>query len=155
MANHKGKSTTGAKSTSVTATVEAKKMPATDAIKKTDDKKVGNLDQQRAAYAWQCVQGCNGDYTNLAKAAPALIMNNGLMQALAFYESKAKDHHLALNKHIREWFKVRFPAQFVENSYAEVMQGLFNCQDPRFYQQATDESLALLRWIRQFAAANS
>ncbi len=68
-----------------------------------------SLDQQRAAYAWECVQGCNGDYTNLAKAAPALIMNNGLMQALAFYQSKGKPHHLALNKHTQEWLKARFP----------------------------------------------
>ncbi|TVR58907.1 MAG: type III-B CRISPR module-associated protein Cmr5 [Candidatus Competibacteraceae bacterium] len=114
-----------------------------------------SLDQQRAAYAWQCVQGCSGDYTNLAKAAPALIMNNGLMQALAFYQSKSKPHHLALNKHLREWLKTRFPKQFAGGNYAEVMQGLFGCEDPHFYPQATDETLALLRWIRQFAAANS
>jgi CRISPR-associated protein Cmr5 len=114
-----------------------------------------SLDQQRAAYAWECVQGCNGDYTNLAKAAPALIMNNGLMQALAFYQSKGKPHHLALNKHIREWLKARFPKQFSGDNYAEIMQGLFGCEDPHFYQQATDEALALLRWIRQFAAVNS
>jgi CRISPR-associated protein Cmr5 len=114
-----------------------------------------SLDQKRAAYAWEKVQGCSKDYTNLAKAAPALIMNNGLMQALAFYQSKGKEHHLALSKHIREWLKVRFPAQFTGNGYVEVMKGLFNCQDPRFYQQATEETLALLRWIRQFAAAIS
>lgn len=73
-----------------------------------------SLDQQRAAYAWQCVQGCNSrndDYTNLAKAAPALIMNNGLMQALAFYQDKAnwddkkqcfkKPHYNEVSTHIR------------------------------------------------------
>ena len=114
-----------------------------------------SLDQQRAAYAWQCVQGCNGDYTNLAKAAPALIMNNGLMQALAFYQSKGKPHHLALNKHTQEWLKARFSKQFASDNYAEIMQGLFGCENPHFYQQATDEALTLLRWIRQFAAANS
>ena len=114
-----------------------------------------SLDQKRAAYTWQCVQGCNGDYINLAKAAPALIMNSGLMQALAFYQSKGKPHHLALNKHIREWLKARFPKQFAGDNYTEIMQGLFGCEDPHFYQQATDEALALLRWIRQFAAANS
>ena len=114
-----------------------------------------SLDQQRAAYAWEKVQGCNSDYTNLAKAAPALIMNNGLMQALAFYQDKGKDHHLALSKHIREWLKVRFNTQFTGSQYTEIMQGLFGCQEPCFYQQATDEVLALLRWIRQFAAAKT
>lgn len=114
-----------------------------------------NLDQQRAAYAWQCVQGCNDDYINLAKAAPALIMNNGLMQALAFYQSKGKAHHVALNRHLREWLAQRFPTQCPNAEYAAVMQSLFNSQTPRFYQEATDETLLLLRWIRQFAAANN
>ena len=49
------------------------------------------LDQQRAAYAWISVQGCNSDYVNLSKGAGALIMSNGLMATLAFYESKGKD----------------------------------------------------------------
>lgn len=43
-----------------------------------------NLEQQRAAYAWNCVQNCSSDYVNLAKSAPALVMGNGLMQTLAF-----------------------------------------------------------------------
>jgi CRISPR-associated protein Cmr5 len=162
MANNKTKSVTGAKSTSLTATVEAKKMPATDATKKTDDKKVGNLDQQRAAYAWQCVQGCNGDYANLAKAAPALIMTNGLMQTLAYYQEKGKNyqekgknHHLALSKHLREWLKCRFKQQINDSDFSAIMQALFNTADASFYRQTTEESLALLRWIRQFAAAKT
>ncbi|MER2527619.1 MAG: type III-B CRISPR module-associated protein Cmr5 [Candidatus Competibacter denitrificans] len=114
-----------------------------------------NLDQWRAAHAWKCVQGCNDDYINLAKAAPALIMNNGLMQVLAFYQSKGKAHHIALGKHIREWLVLRFPAQRLNAGYADVMQSLFDSQTPRFYQEATDETLLLLRWIRQFAAANN
>ena len=155
MANQKNKSITGAKSTPVTATVEVKKMPATDATKKTDDKKTVNLDQQRAAYAWQCVQCCNGDYTNLAKAAPALIMTNGLMQTLAYYQEKGKNHHLALSKHLREWLKCRFKQQINDSDFSAIMQALFNTADASFYRQTTEESLALLRWIRQFAAAKT
>lgn len=131
------------------------KLKATITLKSKPPMPSISLDQKRAAYTWQCVQGCDGDYTNLAKAAPALIMNNGLMQALAFYQSKGKPHQLALSKHIREWLKARFPKHFAGDNYAEIMQGLFGCEDPQFYQQATDEALALLRWIRQFAAANS
>lgn len=131
------------------------KLKATTILKSNPPMPSISLDQKRAAYAWQRVKGCDGDYTNLAKAAPALIMSNGLMQALAFYQSKGKPHHLALNKHIREWLKARFPKHFAGDNYAETMQGLFGCEDPQFYRQATDEVLALLRWIRQFAAANS
>ena len=42
------------------------------------------LEQQRAQFAWDCAKEgtalAGDDYRNLAKAAPALIMNNGLMQ---------------------------------------------------------------------------
>lgn len=109
-----------------------------------------SLDQKRAAYAWQCVQGCNSDYTNLAKSAPALIMNNGLMQALAFYQSKGKDHHLALNRHLCEWLRERRVVQ--QADFAEVMNALCGA-DAVTFRRATEETLALLKWIRQFAAA--
>ena len=95
------------------------------------------------------------DYDKLAKAAPALIMNNGLMQALAYYQDKGKDHHLALSKHVREWLKSRFSNRFTSSDYRDIMQGLFTTPDASFYRQATEETLALLRWIRQFAAARA
>ena len=113
------------------------------------------LDQRRAAYAWEKVQGCNNDYCNLAKAAPALIMSNGLMQTLAYYQDKGKDHHKALSLHLRKWLKYRFYSRFDGEDYQNIMQGLFNATDAQFYRQATEETLALLRWIRQFAAAQS
>ncbi|MDQ5911225.1 MAG: CRISPR-associated protein Cmr5 [Pseudomonadota bacterium] len=133
------KSTVAKKSDNASKT-EERVMPAT-------------LDQRRAAYAWEKVQGCNSDYCNLAKAAPALIMSNGLMQTLAYYQDKGKDHHNALSRHLREWLKRRFPKGFESDDYSSVMQALFNTADAQFYRQATEETLALLRWIRQFAAA--
>lgn len=120
------------------------------------------LEQQRAQFAWQCaqegVQIAGDEYRNLAKAAPALIMNNGLMQTLAFYQNKNKDHHRALAAQLRRWIKQRVMPRADGNG---------NCQDPGFqpmmdlllraqpeqYRQATDEALRILRWIRQFAAA--
>lgn len=110
----------------------------------------GSLEQQRAKFAWERVQGCSKDYTNLAKAAPALIMNNGLMQALAFYQSKGKAHHLALNRHLCEWLRQRGIVQQAE--FASVMTALHGA-DAAIFRRATEETLALLKWIRQFAAA--
>ncbi len=131
-------------------------MPAKDSAEKpTESKRVGNLEQRRAAYAWQSVQGCDSNYCNLAKAAPALIMTNGLMQSLAYYQDKGKNHHLALSKHLREWLKCRFHVQVTNSDFAAIMQTLFNTTDAQFYRQATEETLALLRWIRQFSAAKS
>lgn len=113
-----------------------------------------SLDQQRAAYAWKKVQGCGDEYSKLAKGAPALIMNNGLMQTLAFYEDKGNKQHQALNQHIIDWLAFYFTHQ--ENatiSFEKMMNILLNT-DGQKYRQATEETLALLRWIRQFAAIN-
>lgn len=108
------------------------------------------LEQQRARYAWERVQGCSREYTNLAKAAPALIVNNGLMQALAFWQGKGKDHHKALVKHLLGWLKER--GLIEQSAYAEAMPSLYGMRSGDF-RRATDEALALLRWLRQFAAA--
>jgi CRISPR-associated protein Cmr5 len=109
------------------------------------------LEQQRAAYAWEKVQRCTSDYKNLAKGAPALIMNNGLMQALAFYESKnSKEHHRILCSHLYEWLQRRSIIR--EASFAAAMAELHQANSAT-YRLATEEALAVLKWIRQFAAA--
>lgn len=116
-----------------------------------------SLDRERAAFAWQKVQDCSKEYENLAKAAPALIMTNGLMQTLAFFASKGKSHHKELNMHIFEWLGKRLNGSFKlesnhEEVFKEVMNFLNDCDSSK-YRQATEEVLALLRWIRQFASA--
>lgn len=124
------------------------------------------LDQERAAYAWRCVStlhGGLGDYTNLAKSAPALIMNNGLMQTLAFLQDKHKDHHTALLDHLCRWLGHRFGGEPLagdhcfaaerEADYRRVMESLYNAPSG-LYRRTTDETLALLRWIRQLAPAH-
>lgn len=108
------------------------------------------LEQQRAKFAWERVRGCNKKYMNLAKAAPALIMNNGLMQALAFYQAKGEAHHLTLNRHLCEWLRQRSIVQ--QADFAGVMTALY-VADAITFRRATEETLALLKWIRQFAAA--
>ncbi len=107
------------------------------------------LEQQRAAYAWKQVQHCGKDYTNLAKGAPALIMANGLMQSLAFYESKGQDHQ-KLNKHILGWLSKQ---KLVESEkFKDAMECLYDTS-PAKYRHATQEALELLKWVRQFAPA--
>lgn len=111
-----------------------------------------NIDQERAAYAWGCVQGINDKYANLAKGAPALIMTSGLMQTLAFYQGKGENHHKALVKHVCDRLHERFKKEIANADFKTVMESLHG-SNPRFYQQATDETLELLRWLRQFAPA--
>jgi len=122
------------------------------------------LDQQRAAYAWDAVKRARSvvtefdDFKNLAKGAPAMIMGNGLMPALAFYASRGKPPASALNDVINGWLAIRFMADAafkpLPKSYSEVMERLLQAPSS-FYMQATDETLALLKWLRQFADAVS
>ena len=82
-------------------------------------------------------------------------MNNGLMQTLAFYQDKGKPHHQALNQHIIGWLW-EHPLRRDEGvapTFEQTMQELL-ANDSQAYRKATEETLALLRWIRQFAAIN-
>jgi len=114
------------------------------------------LEQQRSQAAWTMAQDgiavAGGEYTNLAKAAPALIMNNGLMQTLAFYADKDKAHHRALAGHLRRWIFRRAGGADQDPGFQTMMSALLKA-DSAHYRQATEEALLLLRWLRQFAAA--
>ncbi len=114
------------------------------------------LEQQRSQAAWSMAQEgiavASADYCNLAKGAPALIMNNGLMQTLAFYADKDKPHHQALARHLRRWIMLRAGGADRDPGFAQLMSVLLQADSPS-YRQATEEALLLLRWIRQFAAA--
>ena len=109
------------------------------------------LEQKRAKFAWEKVQGQSGDYRNLVKSLPAMIMSNGLMQTLAFLEGKGKDHHKNLVKHIIEWMsKGKIIDQ--NSDFRKVMEKLYSCSSQE-YQRITEEILALLRWLRQLVDA--
>lgn len=109
------------------------------------------LEQQRAQYAWNSVQRCSPGYTKLAKSAPALIMNNGLMQALAYYQGKGKNEnreHCALLKHIGGWLKNQRLVK--ESDFPSLMTELHGTTSSD-YRRVTEETLALLKWIRHLA----
>ena len=113
------------------------------------------LEQQRADAAWRFAQegvALSDQYKDLAKATPALIMNNGLMQTLAFFEDKGKAHHLTLATHLRRWVMTRAGGTDKDIGFRPFMEILLKA-DSQQYRQATEEALLILRWLRQFAAA--
>lgn len=113
------------------------------------------LEQQRSATAWRFAQegvALSDQYKDLAKATPALIMNNGLLQTLAFFEDKGKAHHLALAGHLRRWIMARAGGSDKDIGFSPFMEILLQANSQQ-YRQATEEALLLLRWLRQFAAA--
>jgi len=111
------------------------------------------IEQKRAKNAWDCAK--NGidkhgkDYVNDAKGLPALIMNSGLMQVMAFLEQKG-GRHAFLGEQLRRWIHERFPQ--IPEKFAHFMEELFSL-DSRTYQAVTAESFAWLKWLRQMAAA--
>ena len=114
------------------------------------------LEQLRAADAWTCAQGCSDEYQKLSKGLPALIMNSGLMQVMAFLEEKgSKDkqrHCRELARHLRLWLAKRFPKEFPSAEFKPFMDKLMQTK-PAVFQDVTTEAFAWLRWSRQMAAA--
>ncbi|WP_290652119.1 type III-B CRISPR module-associated protein Cmr5 [Aquisalimonas sp.] len=108
------------------------------------------MEQQRARSAWRCSAGQPSDYATLAKKLPALIMNSGLMQTLAFLEDKNQGHHRALSSHLRRWLQERFPELFQSAEYVGFMESLMRAR-PEQFQDVTAEAMAWLRWVRQLA----
>ncbi len=104
------------------------------------------LDQRRARDAWESSQGCSPEYRNLAKGLPALIMNSGLLQTLAFLNEKEQSK---IAEHLRAWLGAQFG---LPTPFNEFMDQLVK-EKPSRYQEITTEAHAWLRWMRQMAAA--
>jgi CRISPR-associated protein Cmr5 len=112
-----------------------------------------SLEQKRAANAWKCAEEGVGrydkDYVNDAKGLPALIMNSGLMQTMAYLHDKG-DRHETIAQHLRNWLAVQCNTP---KPFEAFMEHLFTMEDPRRFQAITAEAFAWLKWLRQMAAA--
>jgi CRISPR-associated protein Cmr5 len=116
------------------------------------------LDQKRAEHAWQkareAKEALRNDkklyklYVSDAKGLPALIMNSGLMQVMAFLEEKG-DRHQLLGKQLRDWLHQQCHTQM---GFREFMEELMKADSARF-QAITAEAFAWLKWLKLVAAA--
>ena len=115
------------------------------------------LDQERAEFAWEQTKDADKDFKNLASGAPSMVMSNGLMQALAFWNEKGdrqknvKGDRQKLVTLLVKWLgeRVLNPPK-KEAKFEDVMKALIE-GDADLYFRATEETLAMLKWIRQFA----
>ena len=118
------------------------------------------LDQKRAALAWgyakASMQQYGKEYKGLAKGAPALIMNSGLMPTLAFYSSKGRAAQQLLDDLIRG-LSQRLAGQELKAGQGGLLfpkfMEMLQRGESREYLRYTDEALELLKWIRQFVDA--
>lgn len=111
------------------------------------------LEQKRAADAWkraeEGIARHGKDYVNDAKGLPALIMNSGLMQVMAFLHDKGGRHE-TLAQHLRDWLELQCGTP---KPFEAFMEHLLKMDDPRRFQVITAEAFAWLKWVRQMAAA--
>jgi len=112
---------------------------------------MATLEQQRAQDAWDRCAAYTREHVNIAKGLPALIMNSGLMQVLAFCHEKGGANE-AVAAHLRHWLQGRFPQRLPNAHFEPFMESLLGAS-PADYQAITAEAFAWLRWLRQMAAA--
>lgn len=114
------------------------------------------LEQQRAQNAWNRSERYSDKHADFAKSLPALIMNSGLMQVLAFCHEKGKKesgrHCEDVATDLRTWLSNRFLKLLTQREFEPFMQALMAAK-PADYQAITAEAFAWLKWLRQMAAA--
>ncbi len=111
------------------------------------------LEQLRARDAWEKSARYQKEHVNVAKALPALIMNSGLMQVLAFCHEKGEAYEVVAQQ-LRAWLNQRFNGGKGDIEFEQYMQTLMKAS-PRDYQAITAEAFAWLKWLRQMASARS
>ena len=111
------------------------------------------LEERRAKDAWEKSESYDKEKVNFAKGLPALIMNSGLMQVLAFCHQKGGAQE-EVARDLREWLCARFPTLAGKRDFVQFMEAPLNAS-PRDYQEINAEAFAWLRWLRQMAAARS
>lgn len=110
------------------------------------------LEQRRARDAWQAASRLDKDkHRNFVKGVPALIMNSGLMQVLAFCHEKGGEQE-AVAAELRRWLNQRFNGVDRDPGFETFMQALM-ASDPRQYQMRVTESFAWLKWLRLMVSA--
>lgn len=112
---------------------------------------VETLEQQRARDTWEKSARYQDKHRNFAKGMPALIMNSGLMQVLAFCREKGSEHE-DIATDLRRWLSKRFNHAVRDADFEPFMQALMKTES-RDYQMITAEALAWLKWLRQMASA--
>ncbi|MCI1882871.1 MAG: type III-B CRISPR module-associated protein Cmr5 [Sporolactobacillus sp.] len=120
---------------------------------------IQTIENGRAAFAFNAVKeyvdkhssesDFNSNFKSYIKKMPAMIHVNGLGQTLAFYYSKRTTKaYGAIYKMIGDYLKTKFDSA---TKYTELIDWVVNLQSPE-YRLATNETMALLDWMRKFVS---
>ncbi len=111
------------------------------------------VEQQRSKFALECVEEAlcvGGSYKSLVKKFPLMVLRNGLLQTVAFLESKGGKQHDMLLKHIKSYLKGCSPLR-PELDDGESLSSFLSRVDVNLYRSITVDVLAFARWLSRYA----
>lgn len=111
------------------------------------------LGQKRAEYCLGALEklGCkHEDFKSLSAGLPAMILQNGFGQALAFLLAKGGDKHVAAFDIIAGWLRRNNILQ--ETGNAALLKEISRMEQSQ-YLHAQRETLAMLEWLKRYAHA--
>lgn len=113
------------------------------------------IEEGRASFAFREVKDfvdshrgkkdANKNFKSYIKKMPTMIQVNGLGQTIAFYYSKGEVYtqiYSIIEKSLRQRF---------DNFSADLIEWIVNL-DSKQYRIATEETMALLNWMRKFVS---
>lgn len=118
------------------------------------------MEQQRARFALDKISSYQQlDKTRQAELRryitqiPALIHMNGLGQAMAFYRSKGEgSSHDMIYQLLGDWLCLQPAGRVFDGKDKDLLRAITSADMFR-YMAAQSEALALLEWLKKFAAA--
>lgn len=113
------------------------------------------IEQDRAKYALEQVTGFTGDkakYATLVKKLPAMILNNGLGQAMAYLLADDKGEKKAPSWTLYAQLQIWLFSNSIVCSGSDLITCLMD-GDRKQYMHAQHETLKLLTWMKKFAEA--
>lgn len=86
-------------------------------------------------------------YSTRLKGAPAELMDNGLLQTLAYYHSKDDPEYRRIAEDLEQWLRDR---RLIPDG--DSLKGLAQLDAAR-YRRCSEEAIAWLNWAKRLAAA--
>ncbi len=115
-----------------------------------------SLSQQRSEFALSRLldqsKNINKEYKNFVAGIPAMIIQNGFGQTMAFLLAKGESKHLLTFDMIKDWLVKNNLVQ-PENPNRTSLMLAISRMDQQTYLAVQEEALALLEWVKRYANA--
>jgi len=112
--------------------------------------------QERAEFALQEVYNAvtgmkdKAEFKSFTAGVPSMILMNGFGQTLAFMVAKKDDKYIKVLSMIKRWLVQKGNINAVNNDREFIMK--ISGLDQKKYLEAQNETMALLEWVKRFAA---